>query len=90
MEIMRDLEGIDKKKLGKYISYLYNLGSAMRAYYNCEELSLDQIELIANATSEDKIRGMNLVSDHVLVNDKNYVTYYKNSTAIKLSKKRRG
>lgn len=88
MKVVKSLNGIDKRELAKYISYLYNLGNAMFDYYNGRKLSPGQIELVANASDEDKIHGMDLAAKHNIQKDSD--TFYKNTMALKLAKKRRG
>lgn len=89
-----DKENIKKKNEKEEISHYYFrltfIGYAMFAYYDGEPLTENQIKLIVESSSEEKIRGMNLVAGNRLKlnKDGSHRTFCNNSTAIKLAKNR--
>lgn len=59
MENIKIIAGSKFEKMSEYYNYLWDLGRAMLAYYRCEGLLIEeQIELIADASDEDKFTAM--------------------------------
>lgn len=76
-------------KLEDYNAYYYRLvqiGKAMFDLYDCKSLSREQIELIAMSSSDDILRGMEIVVNNRLTLNNNYNTYRRNVDAIKAVK----
>ena len=73
-------------KFEDYDAYYYRLvqiGKAMFDLYDCKPLSRAQIELLAMASNDDKIHGMNIVMNNRLILNKNYNVYIRNIDSIK-------
>lgn len=71
-----------KKSVSNEYDRLLNIGNAMFAYYDGKVLSYDQIELIAGASNDDKVQGMNIAVEDRLRLKYSYSTYQRNSDAI--------
>lgn len=85
MENIKEVKFAEKKK--EYYDYLYNLGNAMLDYYaGTSVLSLEQIELIANSSDDDKINGMYLAACDRQKIRYSYSTFSKNTDAINAAK----
>lgn len=68
-----------------YNAYYYRLvqiGKAMFDLYDCKQLSREQIELLAMSSSNDILRGMEIVVNNRIALNKNYNLYKKNIDSI--------
>lgn len=76
-------------KFEDYDAYYYRLvqiGKAMFDLYDCKSLRSEQIELLAMSSSDDKIKGMNIVMNNRLILNQNYYVYQRNVDFIKAIK----
>lgn len=79
-------------KFEDYNAYYYRLvqiGKAMFDLYDCKSLSREQIELLATASNDDKIDGMNIVMNKRLILNQNYNVYRRNIDSINSIKRLR-
>ena len=59
MENIKTITSSKFEKMSEYYNCLWDLGRTMLAYYRCEGLlTEEQIELIADASDEDKFAAM--------------------------------
>lgn len=76
------IKNYNENQVGFY-DELVSVGKAMFDLYACKPLSVDQIEMLATASDEDKVLGMNIVASNRLTLNQNYNTYNRNVDAIK-------
>lgn len=77
-------------KFENYNAYYYRLvqiGKAMFDLYDCKILSNEQKELLAMSSSDDILRGMEIVVNNRLILNHNYDIYRKNVDSIKAIKR---
>lgn len=77
-------------KFEDYNAYYYRLvqiGKAMFDLYDCKILSNEQKELLAMSSSDDKIKGMDIIINNRLILNHNYDIYRKNVDSIKTIKR---
>jgi len=73
-------------ELEEYNAYYYRLvqiGKAMFDLYDCKQLSREQIELLAMSSSNDILRGLEIVVNNRIVLNEKYNVYKKNIDSIK-------
>ena len=78
----KEIKNYNEKQNGFY-NELVSVGKAMFDLYSCRPLSAEQIEILATASDEDKVLGMNLVVGNRLTISPKYNTYSRNVDAIK-------
>ena len=78
----KEIKNYNENQFGFY-NELVNVGKAMFDLYSCRPLTVEQIEILATASDEDKVLGMNLVAGNRLTINQNYNTYSRNVDAIK-------
>ena len=78
----KEIKNYNENQFGFY-NELVSVGKAMFDLYACRPLSAEQIEILATASDEDKVLGMNLVVGNRLTISPNYNTYSRNVDAIK-------